>query len=155
MNRVAAPVVPPSQTTPSRSTASKYCSNFARSRPPSPSPNSLDHGLQLHIWVHLIFALEVHLQTRSIPASKCISELTWSSVSNCISKHARSRPPSASLSSLDVGLQAHLQTRSITASNCISEFTQSPSPSSSPHLLDPSLQVHLHTHSITASKYIF
>jgi len=48
------------------STASKYSSNLAQSRPPSASPNSLNHGLQ------------VHHQTHSITASKCISEFTRS-----------------------------------------------------------------------------
>ena len=72
--------------------------------------------------------------------------------SKCISKLARSWPPSASLSSLDLSLQVHIQTRSITAckfahslpptyvhlqtrsilaSRCISEFTRSTSPSAS------------------------
>jgi len=46
------------------STGSKYSSNLAQSRPPSASPHSPNHGLQ------------VHLQTRSITASKCISEFT-------------------------------------------------------------------------------
>src|SRR5258705_516005 len=53
--------------------------------------------------------LQVLLQSRSIIACyKCISKLT------------RSRPPSASLSSLNLDLQVHLQTRSITASECTS-----------------------------------
>jgi len=70
------------------STASKYSSNLARSRPSSASPNSLDHGIQ------------VHLHTPSITASKCISKL------------ARLRPTS----SHEHDLQVHLQSRSITAS---------------------------------------
>jgi len=99
----------------------------------------------------------------------------------CISKLARSRPRSVSLSSFNLDLQSHLQTRSITASKCIStltrsrtrsaslsslnldsitasecitEFTQSRSPIASPNSLDDSLKVYLQTHSITASKYI-
>jgi len=68
------------------STASKYLSNLARSEPPSVSPNSLNHGLQ------------VHLQTRSITASKCISRLA----------------PFRPASSHDHGLQVPLQTRSFT-----------------------------------------
>jgi len=91
MHRVSALVVPPSRTTASRLTASKYSSNLARSRPPSASPNSLDDGLQ----------------SRSITASKCISKL------------ARSQPPSVSLNSHHYGLHVHLQTRSITASKYI------------------------------------
>jgi len=96
MNRVSAPVSPPSQTTACRLTASKYSSNLARSWPPSASPNSLNYGLQVHLWVHSI------------------------SVSKCVSTFARSRRPSASLSSLDRSLQVHLQRCSITASKYIS-----------------------------------
>jgi len=72
--------------------ASKCISKLAWSQPPSASPNSLDHGGQ------------VHLQNHSITALKCIAKL------------ARLRPPS----SHDDGLQVHLQTCSITASKCIS-----------------------------------
>ena len=63
--------------------------------------------------------------------------------SKCISKLARSPHTSASLSSLDLGPQVHLQTCSIPASKCISEFTRCQSPSASPKC------------SMTASKYIF
>ena len=107
--------------------------------PPSTHPNSLDYGLQ------------VHLQTRSIAASKCISKLT------------QSLPPSASRNSLNRGLQVHLQTRlitaskftrswppsadlqtrSIVASKCISKLARSRPPSASPISLDHGLQVHL------------
>jgi len=76
--------------------ASKCISKLTRSWPPSPSLSSLERSLQLH------------LQTRSITASKCISEFTRS-----------------------LGLQVHLQTRWIAASKCISEFTRSQSPSAS------------------------
>jgi len=108
------------------SIASKYSSNLTRSRPPSASPNSLDHRLQ------------VYLQTPSITASKCISKL------------AQSQPPSVSPNSVDYGLQV----RTITASKCIPEFTRSWPPSASLSSLDLGLQVHLQTHSVTASKYI-
>jgi len=91
MNRVSAPVAPPSRTTASRLTSSKYSSYLARSRPPSASLNSLDHSL------------EVYLYTRSIMASK----------------FAQSQPPSVSLNWHNYGLQVHLQTRSITASKYI------------------------------------
>jgi len=127
------------------STASKYLSNLARSRPPSASPNSLDHGLQVYLQTHSITACKL----RTIMASKCISKL------------ARSRPPSASLSSLDLSLQVHLQTHSITASKCISEFTITASKCISqlarlrpPSLHHHGLQLHLQTGSITASKCI-
>jgi len=66
MNRVSALVAPHSRTTDSRLTPSKYSSNLARSWPPSAFPNLLDHGLQ------------VHVQTRSITASECISKFTGS-----------------------------------------------------------------------------
>jgi len=103
------------------STASQYSSILAWLRP----PRSHDHGLQ------------VHLHTRLITISECISKFT------------RSRPPSVSPDSLDHGLQAHLQTRSITASKCISKLTWLWSSNS----LDHGLQVHLQTRSITASKF--
>jgi len=130
MNRVSAPVAPPFRTTVSRLTASKFCSNVARSRPPSSSPNSFDHSLQ------------VYLQTRSITAYKCLSKL------------ARSRPPSASPNSLDHGLQVHLRTHSVTASKCISKLVRSQPPSQSPNLLDYGLQVHLQTRLIMALEFI-
>jgi len=129
-------------------TASKFISKLARSRPPSVSPDSIDHGLQVHLWVH------------SISASQCISKL------------ARSWPPSASLNYLHLGLPVHLQTRLITASKCISKLARSGAPSVSPDSLnyslkgrtimaskcvsptslDHGLQVYLQIPSITASK---
>jgi len=69
----------------------------------------------VHLLSSLDLGLQVHLQTRSITASKCISKL------------ARLRPAS----SHDHGLQVHLQTHSIPASKCISEFIRSLSPSAS------------------------
>jgi len=93
-------------------------------------PISLNHGLQ------------VHLQSRSITANKRISEVNRSSVSKCISKVARARPPCAPPSSLDLGRQAPRQTRPITPAKCISEFTRSRSPSASPRSFDPGLHVH-------------
>jgi len=113
------------RSTASRSTASKYSSNpvrswhpslsrntlnygFTQSPPPSGSPNSLNHGLQVHRWVHWI--------SRSPSAS--LSSLD-PSVSKCISTLTRSRSPSASLSSLDLNLQVHLQVCSLRASKYI------------------------------------
>jgi len=126
--------------------ALKCISNLARSQPPSASPNTLDHSLQ------------VYLQTRSIAASK----FTRAQPSKCISKLARSRPQSASPNSLDYGLpvrtitafQVHRQPRSITASECISNLAQFQPPSVSRNSHDYGLQVHLLIHSITASKCI-
>ena len=91
----------------------------------------------------------MHLQTRSITASQCISEFMITA-SKCISKLARLRPRS----SHDYVVQMLLQTRSITASNCITNLARSRPQSASPISLDHGLQVHHSTRSITASKYI-
>jgi len=125
--------------------------------------------------------LEVLLQSHSMMASKCMSNLArswpWSASLNsvdhglqtdsiaasnlaqlwppkCISKLAQSWPPSASLSSLDCSPQVYLQTCSITAFKCISEFAQSQPASACPNLLNHVLQVHLRTCLINASKCI-
>jgi len=123
-------------------------SKFAQSQRPSASPNSLDHSLQ------------VHPQSRSIMASRCIQTRSVTA-SKWISKLARSQPPSASPNSLDHGLQVYLQTRSITASKCIqtcsitaSKCISNLAPLRSPSLHDHCLHVHLQTRSITASKCI-
>jgi len=79
MNRVSAAIVPPS-----KSTASKYSSDLTQSLPASASPESLGHSLRLH------------LQTRSITASKCIFWVQSISATKCISEFIRSRSPSAS-----------------------------------------------------------
>jgi len=140
----------------SRSTASRFTtSRFTASRLTAFQLNCFQINL-----------LQVLLQCCFIMASKCISQ------------HAQLRLPSASQSALDLGLQLHLQTRSITTSKsvseftgwqplieslcplelsvskCIPKFTWSRSPSASLSSLDLSLQVHLQTLSITASKYI-
>jgi len=120
---------PPSAYLQTRSiTASKCISKITRIQPPrsrnhlppsvylltglitasSASPNSLEHGLQLHLQTHLITAskcispnllnhsLQLYLQIRSITTSKWISKL------------APSRPRSVSLSSHGHRFQAHL-----------------------------------------------
>jgi len=156
MNKVSAPVWPPSWTT-----ASNSSSNLARSRPPSASPILFDHGLQVRLHTCLItaskFALSwpasVYLQTRSITPSKSISRLApiW--------------PPS----SHDHGLQVHLQTPSITSSkfalswppsayletrtHAASKFARSRPPSAYPNSLDHSLQVYPQTRKIRASMF--
>jgi len=113
-------------------------SNLARSRPPSASPNSLDYACKFaRPWPP-----SAYLQTRSVTASTIESP------------NSLSRSRSASLSSLDHGLQVHLQTRSITASMCISKLSRWPPVIVSPHSLDYDLEVHLQIHSITASKCI-
>ena len=81
--------------------ASKCISTLARSWPPSASPSSLNHGLQVHLWVHLI-----------------------------------TRSSSASLNSLDHDLGVHLWVQSITASKRISTYTRLPHLSASPNLLE-------------------
>jgi len=134
---------------------------ITRSRPPNASPNPLDLGLQVHLQTRSITAckciselhdggLQMHLETRSITASKSICEFDLISASKFISKLARLRPPSASLSSLDHGLPVDLQIRSITASKCIYDYTQEPPPSVSLSSLDRHLQVHLKLLSSTA-----
>jgi len=172
MNRVSAPGAPPTDRLQidhlevllqSRSIIACYkcISRLAQSRPPSASPNSLDHGLPVHLQTRSITAsklarsrppsaaltlldlgLQVHLQTPSITASKCSSQFT------------RSRPPTASPDSIDHGLQVHLQTRPIMASKCSSQFTRSRPPIASPNWLDHGLKVHLWVHSTSASNCI-
>jgi len=123
----------------------RACQHQTLGKPPgqiqcqqSTPPILLDHGLQ------------VHPQTRTIMASKCISEFNLISASKCISEL------------LDRGLQMHLQTRSITASKCISEFNlisaskcisklaRLQPPSAAPNSTDHGLQVR----TIMASKCI-
>jgi len=122
--------------------ASKCISKLAGLRPAS----AHDQGLQ------------VHLQTRSITASKfaqswppCgIPPNSHNHGSKCISEQARLRHPSLH----EDGLQVLLQTSCITISECISKFTRSRPPSVSLNTLDYRLQVHLQAHSIAASEYI-
>jgi hypothetical protein len=144
-------------------------SKFARSWPPCASRNSVKHGLQVYFKVVRLrppsshdhplqsaspnshhYGLQVHLQTHSITASKCISELNVISASKCISEcvglsdqmHLQTRWITACkcISDLhDLGLHSHLQTRSITAS----KLAQSWPPSASTNSLDRDLGVHL------------
>jgi len=100
---------------------------FAQSRPPRASPKSLDHGHK------------VNFQTRSITASKCISnsdrsplEVRTIKVSRSISKLTRSVPPSASPNLHNYFLQA----RMITVSKCIAKPPPSQPPSVNPSSLD-------------------
>jgi hypothetical protein len=97
-------------------TLSKSISNFTRSRPTSVSPNTLD--CHLH----------VHLHSGSITASK----FKWPSPPSgsqtcpgtglkCSTEFVRSRPPSASRSSHDDDLEAHLYIHSFAVSRCSSD----------------------------------
>ena len=101
MNRVSAYVTPPSQTTTSRLTVSKYSSNLARQWPLNASPTSLDHELGVHLSVH------------SITASKLISTCP------------QLPPPSASPYSPYHSLQVRLQTHSVIASQFIAKGIRS------------------------------
>jgi len=58
-------------------TASQRISKLDRSRPPSASPNWIDHGLQVHLSVH------------SMSASKCISKAGLITASKYIVKERR------------------------------------------------------------------
>jgi len=119
--------------------ASEFILKFSRSRRPSLSLNWLDSRLQVQLqtgsipasecisgfswsWPPgvppklLAYGLQVHIQTRSITAPECIAKFNWSRPPSshddglqCISKLARSCPPSASLSSLNHHLQVHLE----------------------------------------------
>jgi len=98
--------------------ASKCISQQTPLRLPGASLSSLNLGLP------------VHLQTRSIMASKCIAEFTRS-----------------------VGLQVYHKIRSIPASKYISEFTRSQSPSASPNTLDHGLKVHVQLGTAVGRRY--
>jgi len=87
----------------------KDLSGLAWLRPPS----SHDHGHQCASPSWLDHGLQVHLQTRSIPAYMYISKL------------ARSRSWSASSSSLDQGLPVYLHICSNTAYKCTSKLAGS------------------------------
>jgi hypothetical protein len=129
---------------------SKCIWNLNRSRPPSLH----DHGLQ------------VHLQTRKIMASKCISVLNMISASEGIHKLARSQPPIASPSPPISQPPCAYLNYSISASKCHSKPPGSQPPSRSlsstrfrpprafRNLRDHGLQVHLPVHTITASNCI-
>jgi len=170
MHRVSAPVAPPSWTSASTLTFSKYSTKLAWSRPPGASPHLLDHGLQLYLQTRSITASMV---PRSWPASACLQTRSITA-SKCICKPARWRPPGASPDLVDSGLQlflqsrfieaskfarslppsAYLQTCSITASQCISILRQSLPPNISPNIFHYGLQVHLQTWWIIGSECI-
>jgi len=162
LNRVSAPVAPPSRTIPSSASssppispdhgrqlllqprsiiASKCISKLPQWRPTS----SHHHGVPSDSPIPLGHGLIVHLQTRLIMAS----QFTPLRPSNCLYKLARSWPRSASPNTLNHSLQVYIQARSITASKfarswpskCISQFALSQPPSVSPNSLSYGLQV--------------
>jgi len=158
INRISARIVPPSQTTASRMDASQYSSNHAGSQPSITFTDLLDYSLQ------------VYLQTLSISATQCISQLSrWQPpslhnhdlqvhlqtclipASKCFSKLTQLPPPSVPLISHHYGLQV----RTIIASKCISKLSGSRPPNASLSSLDLSVHVHLQIHLITATKHIF
>jgi hypothetical protein len=114
-------------------TPSKCITDFAQSRPPSASPNSLNHGI------------EVYLQTRSITA--CQFTQSWyptaylQPCSIMPSKFAQSGPP-----------PAHLQSRLITISESITKFPPPRTPIVSSNTLDYGVQVDVQQPSLMASK---
>jgi len=136
------------------STAFKYSSNRARSWPQVHlETRSImafkciseldDCGLQMNLWNSLDHGLQVHLQTCSITSSKHISVFNLISACRCIFKVAQLRPPSASPNLHYYGLPVHLQAYSIKASKYISMFKTSPPLSASLSSLDRHLQAHL------------
>jgi len=103
--------------------ASKYISNITPLRPPSASPNSLDRSLRVRMIRafkcispnSLYHGLQLHLQTCLITASKCSSKLAW-------------LPPwNVSPNSFNYGLLVQDKTCSITASEGISVLPSSSS----------------------------
>jgi len=124
------------------STTSKYSSTLARLRRAS----SNNPALQVHLQTRMITASKLarsrppnaYIQTRSITASKCISKL------------AQSRPPSVYLNSLNYSLQVC----TMMDSKCIYKLARSRSRSASLSALDHGLQVCLAGRSITASECI-
>jgi hypothetical protein len=99
-----------------------------------------EKSLSCHRASHQIDRLQVLLPSHSIIAWKCITKL------------AQSQPESASLNSLNLGFQLHLQTRLIMASECISEFSHTRSPIAFRNSLDHGLKVLLRVHSTWATQ---
>jgi len=114
--------------------------------PPSTRPNSLNYGLQ------------VHLQSHSNTASKCISKLARLHLPTShhrglevhISKLAELWPPCVGPNSLDYGLEV----RMIKASTCIYTLPWFLPPSASPNSLDHGHLVSLQPRSVTGSECI-
>jgi len=78
MNRVSAAVAPPSWSSASKSTTSKYSSNLDRSWPPSQSPNSLDHGLKVHLSTGSITASKYNVnERRRVYGDTGVTEADW------------------------------------------------------------------------------
>jgi len=154
-------------------TASKCISTLALSWPPSVSPNSLDYGLQVRTIkaskcisklarsrlpsLHNHGLHVAYLQTRTIMAPGVSPnrldygiQVCTRMASKCFFKLPAPPSQSASLSSLDHGLQVYLWIHSITASKCISKLTRSQPRSISLSSLDPHFRAHLKLLSSTA-----
>jgi len=124
MNRVSTTIAPPSWTYRLQILYLQVLLQSVSIVAWSSSANLLDCGLQLH------------LQTCSIMASKCISNV------------AQSQLPIASPNSLNCSLQLHLQTCSIAACMWISKLTPLRPPSASPNPLHQGLWLYRWVHSI-------
>jgi len=137
------------------STASKYLPIHAWAQPPGACPNSLDHGLQ------------VHLQTRSITTCTCFFRLPWllpaSSYDHHLQVHLQSGSSIACMFAWSLPPSAYLHTRWISPSKFarswppqvhISILARSWRPSVSPNSLDYLLEVHHQSLSIIISQCI-
>jgi len=143
---------------------------FARSWPPSASPNSCSitaskfisrnsthHGLQLNLHTCCIMASTLawlwpsSASPNSLHHRLPVQPWVHSNIaSTCIFVFAPSQHPS----SLSYGLQVHLQSCLITFPEGISKLAQTRSHSAFLHSLDHCLQVYLQIHPIIASKWI-
>jgi len=133
--------------------ASRFVSRLARLCPPTASRYSLDDSLQVNISSYMMIASRVEW----LRPAKCISNLAlwcsqvhlqtrWITTSKCMSKRIQPRPPS----SYDHALQVYLQTRSIWAI----KFTLTRPPSSFIILLKHNLGVNVNIQPIMGSKWI-
>jgi len=116
--------------------------SLIRSWPPNASANSLDHRLHVHPCVELDLSLQVHpWVTRSQPRNPSPYPLDHG-----LQVHLWVQ--------LDLGLQVHLETGSIVASKYITPLTRSRPPSTSPNSLNQSLLVLLRWRSSTICRQI-
>lgn len=124
MNMVSAPIMPPTQSTASRTSTSTYSFNLDGLLPPSETPTTLNHGF--HICTIL--------------------------TTKCTSQYARLHPGRGTAGQLHFGLQQHSQTWSIAGSWCIPQLTQSCPLSKSPTMLNYSHKVRMLIASMCNSK---
>jgi len=121
----------------------------SRSQRPNVAPQLLDYCFQVHLCVLLDDGLLVHLGvSRSRPPNKSPNPLDRRLSLHCWDQ-LDPRPPSASRSSLDRGLQVSFPVHLITASMCISKLSQSASPGA------PAITLQFHLHSDWPFVYIY